>query len=137
MRYERPFNDKNSLWLQLGLHAAYYLRAHGTLGASAILDSGQTKRLFYSEMRINDANTLALAPEIQLAYRRAIRQSRWHLLVGTNVVFSNFEPLQGAFQIIGDNQIRLGEFQKRWLKAGVNLGVQYQLSKRLLTFSNY
>jgi hypothetical protein len=50
-------------------------------------------------------------------------------LMGQNVVVSRFESAQGTFQIFGDNEVRSGTLEKRWLKAGLNLGAQYALAK--------
>ncbi|MCI5092345.1 hypothetical protein [Phaeodactylibacter sp.] len=129
MRYDRSFNEKHGFWVQLGLQAAYFVRGYVVLGHGVLFNGSPGELLFDSELTINDANDIAFAPEIQLAYRRTLGQSRWKLFLGTSVVVSRFESAQGTFQIFGDNEVRSGTLQKRWLKAGLNLGAQYALAK--------
>lgn len=129
MRYDRSFNEKHGFWVQLGLQATYFVRGYVDIELAAFIGNGQAEELFHSELIINDANEIAFAPEIQLAYRRTLGQSRWKLFLGTSVVISRFESAQGTFQIFGDNEVRSGTLQKRWLKAGLNLGAQYALAK--------
>ncbi|MCR9101840.1 MAG: hypothetical protein NXI25_17925 [bacterium] len=129
MRYDRSFNEKHGFWVQLGLQAAYFVRGYVDIELAAYIGHGQAEELFHSELIINDANEIAFAPEIQLAYRRTLGQSRWKLFLGTSVVVSRFESAQGTFQIFGDNEVRSGTLEKRWLKAGLNLGAQYALAK--------
>lgn len=129
IRYDQSFNEKNGFWVQLGLQASYFVRSYVGLGVGVLSNGGPNEQLFDAEWTINDANDIAFAPEIQLAYRRTLGQSRWRIFLGTSVVVSRFESAQGTFQIFGDNEVRSGTLQKRWLKAGLNFGAQYALAK--------
>jgi hypothetical protein len=129
MRYDRSFNEKHGFWVQVGLQAAYFVRGYVGLSHGVLSNGSPGELLFDSELIINDANEIAFATEIQLAYRRTLGQSRWKLFLGTSVVVSRFESAQGTFRIFGDNEVRSGTLEKRWLKAGLNLGAQYALAK--------
>lgn len=122
IRYDQSFNEKNGFWVQLGLQAAYFVRGYIDIQLAAYISNGQAEELFHSELIINDANEIAFAPEIQLAFRRTLGQSQWKLFLGTSVVVSRFESAQGTFQIFGDNEVRSGTLEKRPLKTQVDLG---------------
>lgn len=135
MRYDRSFNEKHGFWVQVGLQAAYFLRRYVGLSHGVLSNGSPGELLFDSELIINDANEIAFAPEIQLAYRRTLGQSRWKLFLGTSVVVSRFESAQGTFQIFGATRCGLEHYKKGGLKQGLIWGRSMHLLSLRIKFS--
>lgn len=121
--YRQQLSVKDFLSLRLGLNIVYFIPAFYGTSSTSIQPTGQYK-FFEARANMNPKGLPFLAPELSLRYYHLVWK-KYMPFISINGVYSSAYPINGNYLIFGKNETVQGTFRRRFLHAGIEVGVKY------------
>lgn len=131
LAYIQKLSKHDLISLRLGINVVYFIPSFYGYSATSIWNTGSYK-FFEASANMNPRGRPFLSPEVSIRYYHLFFK-QYMPFISFNVVYSNNYPVNGNnYSIYGKNETLQGSFKRRFLHAGIEIGVKVSLSEQVI-----
>ncbi len=131
-KYIQRLSEKHSLSASLKLNYIFIIPQWYVYRLAALIDTG-IHNIFKANARMNPEGKAFFAPEFSIGYHFKINNYFEPYLSMNGVYAKNYPIIGNSYTLYGDDKNVEGTFRRRFLQAGIEVGVKVNLPERKKT----